>query len=458
MIRCAAVTLALLAPLAAQAEAPSLIPVTGYLTDDAGAPITDSVALRLSLYAAPTGGSAVWSELQAVEVDGGQFTVYLGSETPLDLSDFRDSGTWYLGMALGTDAELTPRFHVATAPFAAYAQYCEEAAVVGGIDPADIRLLADPVSWSEITSSTLPAGLADGDNDTKYTAGTGVSLTGTEFSADKATIDGWAKAAAYDTLEELRIDLDAIYAARQTCTLNQVLAADSSGAWVCTDSTALPLSEGAVDFAVSNNGYALATDLATTNANLATTNTNLATTAADLVTTNTNLATTNTGLATTNTNLATTNTTVSATSAALTTLSGRVTAITPPTGIHNNVFQYNTADNNAISLQLKTQWRTNNGAMYRVTVQGYMYGVGAPVNSDCVGYLYSATDSIVSGSCNNYAGGATLTQYKTSDGYLAFTLSYGSSYYMGITVSYTTLSPTGDFTTTFTPFKQNATL
>lgn len=295
--------LALVAPLAAQAAAPPLVPVTGFLTDDAGAPITDTVALELALYTSANATSPLWSEVQAVDVDGGQFTVYLGEQTPLTLDTFRDHGTLYLGITVGTGAEMTPRFEVATAPFAAFAQYCDDAATVGGIDPSDFRLVSDTIGWSDLTPSTLPAGLADGDNDTTYTAGTGVLLANRVFSADQSTIQLWSTNVAYDTLAELRTELDGIYAAKQTCTNNQVLAANSVGVWVCTNSTALPISEAAVDAAVLNNGYALASDLATLNTAVTTAQSNITTLQGSVGTINTDVTSLQGSVGTINTNV-----------------------------------------------------------------------------------------------------------------------------------------------------------
>lgn len=270
---------ALSVPFVAEAAAPARIPVTGYLTDANGAPIDGDVTLDVSLYAAPTGGSPLWTETeQAVLVDQGQFTVYLGdgSGDPLGLDLFRDHGTLYLGIAVNTAAEMTPRFGVATAPFAGYAQYCDDAATVAGMDPTTFRTTATKIDWSDLDATSIPSGLSDGDNDTLYTAGTGLTLSsGNQFAADRATIESWATGVAYDTVTELRTQLDSVYAAKQTCAAKQVLAADGSGAWVCTDATALPISETAVDNAVANNGYAAASDLTSLQGRVGTAETNI---------------------------------------------------------------------------------------------------------------------------------------------------------------------------------------
>ena len=171
MVRRTLPLFALLAPLLAEAAAPPLIPITGYLTDTTGAPIDGSQTLHLKLYGAT--GPAIWSENQTVDVDNGQFTVYLGDVTAVDLVTFRDNGALSLGVAVGTGSEMTPRFELATAPFAGYAQYCDDADSVGGIDPADFMQVGDAINWTDIAGR--PTGLDDGDQGATYTNGSGIN-------------------------------------------------------------------------------------------------------------------------------------------------------------------------------------------------------------------------------------------------------------------------------------------
>lgn len=232
---------ALVAPYAAEAAAPELVPVTGYLTDGTG-PLDGPVTLHLKLYATANAAATdfEWEETQTITVDNGQFTVYLGAETALDLALFDANSALYLGIAVESGAEMTPRFTVATAPYAAYAQYCDDAATVGGIDPADILTGTQGVDWGQLTN--VPAALLDGDQDTLYTSGTGLSLSGGAFSLDQATVDTYARAVAYDTLGELQTDLDGVYLPNISCLVaDQVLAADGIGGWLCSDVNDLPI-------------------------------------------------------------------------------------------------------------------------------------------------------------------------------------------------------------------------
>jgi len=60
----------------------------------------------------------------------------------------------------------------------------------------------------------VPAGFADGTDDTgvSYTAGTGITISGTTISANQTTVEGWARGVCYDTTAELRGALDTVYA------------------------------------------------------------------------------------------------------------------------------------------------------------------------------------------------------------------------------------------------------
>ena len=194
----------------ARADAPAYLPVQGILAAADGTPVDGETSIRFALYASEIGGTELWFEPQTVLVDEGLFTVYLGDVNPLDLAFFRDNGNVWLGVQVGTDAEMD-RIQLATTGFAAFAQYSGDAATLAGHAADEFQLSGAAVDWTDLTG--VPADLADGtDNDTTYSAGAGLALTGTVFSADQTAVEGWARGVCYDTAVELRADLDSVYA------------------------------------------------------------------------------------------------------------------------------------------------------------------------------------------------------------------------------------------------------
>jgi microcystin-dependent protein len=200
----------LLVAAPAAADAPAFLPVQGVLANTDGTPVDGDTAIRFALYTADVGGTELWNETQTVSVDQGFFTVYLGDTSVLDLATFRDNESLWLGVRVGSDPEMT-RFQVATTGFAGFAQFCGDSATLGGTPATDFLTTASGVDWSDLTG--VPADLADGDSDTTYTAGAGLTLTGTVFAADPAAIEALARGVCYDTVAELRAGLDSVYAA-----------------------------------------------------------------------------------------------------------------------------------------------------------------------------------------------------------------------------------------------------
>ncbi len=117
----------ILAPGEARADVPGLINYQGKLFQPSGAPIPDGTyAVTFSIYDAAIGGTALWTEsYSALPVKGSMFHALLGSVNPINPSVF-SGGERYLGVKVGTDAELAPRQRIASVP---YAQVAETVAV-----------------------------------------------------------------------------------------------------------------------------------------------------------------------------------------------------------------------------------------------------------------------------------------------------------------------------------------
>lgn len=113
--------LALVVPM--RAQVPGTLSYQGYLEQN-GAPVSGTRALTFRLYAAPTGGAALWDEAHAaVAVAEGVFAVALGAAAPLNALAF-DRPYW-LGVQVGAGAELAPRSALLSAPYALRAAAAE---------------------------------------------------------------------------------------------------------------------------------------------------------------------------------------------------------------------------------------------------------------------------------------------------------------------------------------------
>ena len=91
------------------AAVPHQLNYQGYLTAAGGSPVSATVSMALNLYDVSTGGATLYTETQTVPVTNGVFNVTIGSVTPLPLPF--DVPYW-LGVKVGSDAEMTPRQQV----------------------------------------------------------------------------------------------------------------------------------------------------------------------------------------------------------------------------------------------------------------------------------------------------------------------------------------------------------
>jgi hypothetical protein len=246
----------------AVAQAPASLPVQGYLTDTEGTPLEGTADLTFTIYNAS--GESIFTTTQTASLERGAFSVLLGGQgNALDLALFRDNSVLELGISVDGGEELSPRFEIATSPFAGFAQYAGDAATLEGLAATDFARASDSLgglscsagdvpTWDGsawgcgAASDTLsdigcmagqvakfdgtawtctgefavaanlatvattgsfadlanvPADLADGDNDTTYTAGAGLTLANTQFALDYATLDGrWVNSGEADSI------------------------------------------------------------------------------------------------------------------------------------------------------------------------------------------------------------------------------------------------------------------
>jgi hypothetical protein len=162
----------------------------GQLTQD-GSPANGSFDFRFALYDDPEVGNQAGSilEIEDVLVSDGAFTV------ELDFGEQFDGTPLWLeigvrpGAGVGTYTVLSPRQHLSPVPYASY---------------------ASRASWAGLTG--VPTGLDDGDDDTTYSAGAGLALSGTTFA------------------------ITTTFQLPQTCADGQSVEWDSAaGAWACAE-------------------------------------------------------------------------------------------------------------------------------------------------------------------------------------------------------------------------------
>lgn len=95
----------------------SQLSIQGILKNSNGAAVSDGEkSITFSLYTEGTGGTSVWSEVQDIDVNSGVYSAILGTATPLDTVPF--DVPYYLGVAVGSEAEMTPRSLLTAAPYA----------------------------------------------------------------------------------------------------------------------------------------------------------------------------------------------------------------------------------------------------------------------------------------------------------------------------------------------------
>jgi hypothetical protein len=138
----------LLAPAPASAAPPQTLHYQGYLTNSSGAPVNGTTQITFKLYAAASGGSALWSETHAaVNVANGNYQAILGNATPFNLPF--DAQYW-LGVTAGGDGEMAPRQALAMVPYAYRAVAADNLAAGATIQGSQVT--------GQITGATLSGG------------------------------------------------------------------------------------------------------------------------------------------------------------------------------------------------------------------------------------------------------------------------------------------------------------
>jgi hypothetical protein len=148
------------------ADVPNVLTQQGRLFDTQGNPLNGAQQFVYSIYESSTATTPLWTETQTVTLEDGHFSIRLGETTALGTSVF-DGATRYLGVQVGTDAEMTPRQPLASVPYALMANN-----VIGNITPTSITINGTQVidstgAWvgpgSGLVGPTGPTGPAGAD-------------------------------------------------------------------------------------------------------------------------------------------------------------------------------------------------------------------------------------------------------------------------------------------------------
>ena len=143
------------APSAPLAVFSDTLSFQGRLLDGGGNPVDGSPVMIFRLYTQAEGGAPVWEDGYNVPVANGLFNADLAVPPSL----FDGQALWLGVQVEGDVQEMEPRQQLLPAPYAFYAKRAP---------------------WDGLTD--IPPDLANGDDDTHYSAGTGLSLVGTQFS------------------------------------------------------------------------------------------------------------------------------------------------------------------------------------------------------------------------------------------------------------------------------------
>jgi len=159
----AATLIPALALAQAQTAVPRLLPYQGRLLRADGSPETGSPRLTFRIYDTASGGSARWSETQAVPLTNGFYAVFLGSVAsfPEALFDGRDR---WVGISVGDGPELTPRQQIASVAYAitaTHALVAAEATRAGSANRAASAALADRATTAGHATTAERASQAD---------------------------------------------------------------------------------------------------------------------------------------------------------------------------------------------------------------------------------------------------------------------------------------------------------
>lgn len=240
----------------------------GRLLDAEGVPLDGEATITFRVTNDETGGDELWEETITLTLTNGFYSAVLGADdvgNPLDTDVLSQAPVW-LELQLDGEPAMFPRSAINAVPYATMATVAEE--VAGGpVDASQIAVGGTPVvnelgewvgptptvSWSDIEG--MPTDFADGvdddtDTDTDSFAELGTSCLDGDIPVWDSISAVWACDMDQDSLADI------------ACTEGQLIAwGDDATGWVCAVDIDTYLTEEDVDAMVSDNGYAMASEI-----------------------------------------------------------------------------------------------------------------------------------------------------------------------------------------------------
>lgn len=148
------ITLLFAFSMSVRAAVPDIMNFQGKLTDSGGTAVTSTVPMTFKLYTFASGGAAVWTEVQSVTPDiNGLYSVHLGEVTPFNIVF---STAYWLGVTVGTDGEMSPRYRLVSSPYALQASsssWAEGVSWSGVVDKPSLNIFLSTSAFTALHAS-----------------------------------------------------------------------------------------------------------------------------------------------------------------------------------------------------------------------------------------------------------------------------------------------------------------
>lgn len=194
-----------LASLASAAASwPSRLNYQGQLTDSSGVAVADgSYNIVFAIYNVASGGVALWSETQNVNVAKGLFNVVLGGVTPISLSSVNLTDDLWVGLNVNSNGEMVPRQQLLSSVYALNAnllQGTQPGTSAYNLVQLDVtgKIPAGLVNGGSVSVPLSLSGSNAGSILSANNSGTGLAVSATTNSSTNPGL--WAEGARYGAI------------------------------------------------------------------------------------------------------------------------------------------------------------------------------------------------------------------------------------------------------------------